>query len=60
MQAFKMEKPQQLALPGFERHFLQKESNRMSVSQMVVPFHGSELFIIEHNGEPYTPHEAHR
>lgn len=55
MQAFKMEKPQQLALPGFERHFLQKESNRMSVSQMVVPFHGSELFIIEHNGEPYTP-----
>jgi hypothetical protein len=55
MRPFKMEKPQQLALPGFECHFLQKESNEMSVAQMVVPFHGSELFIVEHNGEPYTP-----
>ncbi|EPP24971.1 phage antirepressor N-terminal domain-containing protein [Vibrio fluvialis] len=24
-------------------------------NQIKVPFHGSSLFIIEHNGEPYTP-----
>lgn len=26
--------------------------------QITVPFHGSNLFIIEHNGEPYTPMRA--
>ncbi|ELE8119473.1 phage antirepressor N-terminal domain-containing protein [Vibrio fluvialis] len=24
-------------------------------NQIKVPFHGSSLFIVEHNGEPYTP-----
>ncbi|PNH88134.1 phage antirepressor N-terminal domain-containing protein [Vibrio diazotrophicus] len=24
-------------------------------SQITVPFHGSNLFVVEHNGEPYTP-----
>ncbi|ENM5751831.1 hypothetical protein CW613_000002 [Vibrio mimicus] len=24
-------------------------------NQITVPFHGSSLFIVEHNGEPYTP-----
>lgn len=24
-------------------------------NQIKVPFHGSNLFIIDHNGEPYTP-----
>lgn len=55
MPTFETKKPQQLALPGFERHFVAKESNIMSVAQMAVPFHGAELFIVEHNGEPYTP-----
>ncbi|MCG9678764.1 phage antirepressor N-terminal domain-containing protein [Vibrio sp. Isolate24] len=27
----------------------------MSSSQITVPFHGSNLTIVEHNGEPYTP-----
>ena len=26
-----------------------------SLTQITVPFHGAELFIIEHQGEPYTP-----
>ena len=26
-----------------------------SLAQITVPFHGTELFIIEHNGQPYTP-----
>ena len=26
-----------------------------SLAQITVPFHGAELFIIEHNGQPYTP-----
>lgn len=25
------------------------------LAQITVPFHGTELFIIEHNGQPYTP-----
>jgi hypothetical protein len=24
-------------------------------SKIVVPFHGTELFVVEHNGQPYTP-----
>ncbi|NRF28250.1 phage antirepressor N-terminal domain-containing protein [Vibrio coralliilyticus] len=27
----------------------------MPSSQIIVPFHGSNLTIVEHNGEPYTP-----
>ena len=26
-----------------------------SLTQMTVPFHNTELFLIEHNGQPYTP-----
>lgn len=26
-----------------------------SLTQMTVPFHNAELFLIEHNGQPYTP-----
>lgn len=27
----------------------------MSLQQITVPFHNTELFLIEHNGQPYTP-----
>lgn len=27
----------------------------MSLQQIAVPFHNTELFLIEHNGQPYTP-----
>lgn len=27
----------------------------MSLQQIAVPFHNAELFLIEHNGQPYTP-----
>jgi hypothetical protein len=27
----------------------------MNVQALTVPFHGTELFIVEHNGQPYTP-----
>lgn len=26
-----------------------------SLAQMTVPFHGAELFLVEHEGQPYTP-----
>lgn len=27
----------------------------MSLQQITVPFHNAELFLVEHNGQPYTP-----
>jgi hypothetical protein len=27
----------------------------MNAQALTVPFHGTELFIVEHNGQPYTP-----
>lgn len=27
----------------------------MSLQQITVPFHNAELYIVEHNGQPYTP-----
>lgn len=26
-----------------------------AVSTINVPFHGAELYVVNHNGEPYTP-----
>lgn len=29
--------------------------NSNSLTQITVPFHSAELYLIEHNGQPYTP-----
>ena len=26
-----------------------------SLTQITVPFHNAELYVVEHNGQPYTP-----
>lgn len=30
----------------------------MSLQQIAVPFHNAELYLVEHNGQPYTPMKA--
>ena len=27
----------------------------MSLQQITVPFHSAELYLVEHEGQPYTP-----
>ena len=31
------------------------EETRMNDTTLAVNFHGQDLFIVEHNGQPYTP-----
>ena len=41
---------------GFHRynHF-DRNIDMTTLTQIAVPFHNAELYIVEHNGQPYTP-----
>jgi hypothetical protein len=40
---------------AFKVNIKELNMTSMSLQQITVPFHNAELFLVEHNGQPYTP-----
>ena len=42
--------------PAIKQGFNMSDSTQVSASRAItVPFHGADLFVVEYNGQPYTP-----
>lgn len=42
--------------PAIKQGFNMSDSTQVSASRAItVPFHGADLYVVEHNGQPYTP-----
>lgn len=57
MQSIDIKKPLTILADegAFKVNIKELNMTSMSLQQITVPFHNAELFLVEHNGQPYTP-----
>ena len=48
-------KAQHLQAAGFDVVNNREKLTMNSLTQITVPFHNAELYLVEHEGQPYTP-----